>query len=199
MDKTILADIYRYWFGELDPVSGMPGKDRADMWFKQSDAVDAHIRENFAQYLEPAKTAEWNLAALSREEQVALLVLLDQFPRNLFRQSAEAFAYDAKAREIARALIGGWRTFRIFEQGFVMLPFEHSEDIVDQDYSVMLFAERAVEAPEAIKDGPRGGIDFATKHRDIIRKFGRFPHRNAILGRESTPEEVEFLKAGRGF
>jgi uncharacterized protein (DUF924 family) len=199
MDKTILADIYRYWFGELDPVSGMPGKDRADMWFKQSDAVDAHIRENFAQYLERAKAADWNLAALSREEQVALLVLLDQFPRNIFRQSAEAFAYDAKAREIARALVGDWRRFRIFEQSFVILPFEHSEDAGDQDYSVMLFAEHTVDGPESGKAGLRASLDFATKHRDIIRKFGRFPHRNVMLGRESTPEEVEFLKAGRGF
>ena len=80
-----------------------------------------------------------------------------------------------------------------------MLPFEHSEAIADQDMSVKLYAERALEAPTAHLESRREQLDYATKHRDIIRKFGRFPHRNAVLGRESTPEEIEFLKGGRGF
>jgi len=177
----------------------MPAKEQIEMWFRQSDEIDAHIRDTFGQYLEPAKAANWDVASLSRREQVALLVLFDQFPRNIFRKSGEAFAYDNKALQIARALVGDWRRFHIVEQSFLFLPFEHSESLADQDYSVMLFAERAVEAPEAHKEMVRGGVDFATKHRDVNRKFCRFSHRNAILGRESTPEEIEFLKGGRGF
>ena len=81
-----------------------------------------------------------------------------------------------------------------------MLPFEHSEDVADQDMAVKLYAERALEVPpEPARKRPRSQLDFATRHRDIIRKFGRFPHRNAMLGRQSTPEEIEFLKGGRGF
>ncbi len=80
-----------------------------------------------------------------------------------------------------------------------MLPFEHSEDVADQDLSVKLYADRALEVPPEHQESVRLQLDYATKHRDIIRKFGRFPHRNEMLGRESTPEEIEFLKGGRGF
>jgi uncharacterized protein (DUF924 family) len=133
-------------------------------------------------------------------EQVGLVILLDQFPRQIHRDSGDAFAYDAKALSIARRLLAaGPDRFWPVERTFVALPFEHSEDIADQDYAVLLFAAEAVAAPADARDGLRMALDFATKHRDIIRKFGRFPHRNAALGRESTPEEVEFLKGGRGF
>ena len=138
---------------------------------------------------------------MSREEQAGLVVLLDQFPRNIFRDSGEAFAYDAKALGIAKKLIErGLDRFYLAEQTFVCLPLEHSEDVADQDRSVELFARMAVEAPDGWKDGKRLALDYATKHRDLIRKFGRFPHRNAMLGRETTAEEADFLKrSGRGF
>ncbi|HET7716131.1 MAG TPA: DUF924 family protein [Bauldia sp.] len=197
--QPILRDIHHYWFGELKAPTER-NREKAAIWFRQSDEVDAHIRNAYGRYIAEAAAIDWDIEALSREEQAALVVLLDQFPRNIYRTTGEAFAHDAKAREIARRLIDkGLERFWLHEQTFICVPFEHSEEIADQDYAVMLFAKMAVEAPDDWKDDRREGVDYATKHRDIIRKFGRFPHRNAMLGRESTPEEVEFLKGGRGY
>jgi uncharacterized protein (DUF924 family) len=199
MDVKVLDDIHRYWFG--DPPEIPPSEERVQRWFRPDEAVDAHIRDAWGRYLDVARETDWDLSMLSREQQVGLTILLDQFPRQIFRKTGEAFAYDEKARSIVRPLVadGGWRRFLVLEQLFILLPFEHSEDLADQDLSVMYFAAHAVEAPQAAKDGVRRALDQATRHRDIIRKFGRYPHRNQLLGRESTPEEVEFLKGGRGF
>ncbi len=196
----ILRDIHLYWFGPLAGPSDR-NAEKAEIWFKQSDDTDAHIRETFGGYIAPAAAVDWDLDALSREEQVALIILLDQFPRNIHRESAEAFAHDTKARGIARRLIdGGLDRFHLVEQPFVCLPFEHSEDVADQDYSLLLFAKITVDASEDWKERRRNGLDIAARHRDVIRKFGRFPHRNAMLGRESTEEEAAFLaEHGRGF
>ena len=201
MDKTVLDDIHRTWFGPLrSPTDRNP--DKAEMWFTRSDATDAHIRDTYGRFIAEAAAIDWDLDALSRQEQVGLVVLLDQFPRNIFRTSGEAFAYDGKARALAGALVErGLDRFFLDEQTFVSLPFEHSEAIADQDHSVLLFAKMAVEA----RLGPwqeirRGGLDYATRHRDLIRRFGRFPHRNAVLGRQSTAEETAFLaEHGRGY
>ena len=138
---------------------------------------------------------------LSRAERIALVVLFDQFPRNIFRSSGEAFAYDAKAREIARALIRtGIETFFWVERVALVLPFEHSEDMADQDYAVLLAARacgRRAREPSRLLPHP---ADYATWHRDIIRKFGRFPHRNAVLGRNRPPRRAAFLaEKGRGY
>ena len=144
----------------------------------------------------------WDLSALTRQQQVGLVILLDQFPRQIFRKTGDAFAYDEKARSVARPLTAdsGWRNFLPIERTFIFLPFEHHEDVADQDLSVMYFAALAVEAPEAAKEGGRSALDYATRHRDIVRKFGRFPHRNEMLGRASTEEEAKFLaEHGRGF
>lgn len=199
MVKKVLTDIHRYWFGELRSPDDLPAA-QSEMWFSVRPETDDYIRATFGKYLEPAKTTAWDLANLSRMEQVALVVLLDQFPRNIYRESADAFAYDAKALSIARELMrDGGRPFYRVERHFVALPFMHSEAVADQDFAVAFFAGEAVTAPEERQEYARRSLDFATRHRDIVRKFGRFPHRNVMLGRESTPEELEFLKGGRGF
>lgn len=200
MDTKILDEVYAYWIGTLAGPDDFP-QEKSAIWFKRSDETDDHIRDNFGAALCEAADTEWNLDDLSRRQQVALIVLLDQFPRNIYRTSGDAFAYDSKALEIAKALIdSGWQRFHYCEQCFVLLPLEHSEDIADQDLCVKLFAERAIAAPQALIESARGQLDFATKHRDLIRKFGRFPHRNELLGRQSTAEEEAFLKeSGRGF
>lgn len=200
MDRTILRDAYAYWFGALSDPEDFPA-GKSEIWFKQSDATDAHIRDTFGAAIPEALAEPWDVSDLSREEQMGLVVLLDQFPRNIFRTSGEAFAYDAKARTIARLLIAlGRERFYRAERAFLYLPFEHSEDIADQDLCVFLFAEDALSASESWKDKARLYLDFATKHRDLIRKFGRFPHRNVMLGRSSTAEEDAFLEAnGRGY
>lgn len=197
--RPVLSEIHRYWFGVLESPTDLP-QDRKEMWFKQSDATDAHIKEYFAAHISRAASLEWDLEALSREEQVGLVVLLDQFPRNSFRNSREAYAYDAQARSIAGRLIeGGKERFALIERMFLAIPFEHSENIADQDYSVWLMAGIAVEAAESFPDYARWALDSFIVHRDFIRRFGRFPHRNEILGRVSTDEESAFLVAiGRG-
>ena len=122
------------------------------------------------------------------------MVLLDQFPRNLFRGSAEAFAHDGLARTIARHLIGGGlERFALIERMFFAIPFEHSEDIADQDVAVWLMAGIAVEAADSFPDYARWALNSFIVHRDIIGRFGRFPYRNKALARESTPEELTFL------
>lgn len=199
MVKKVLTDVYDFWFGQLASPEDMP-KEKADLWFSAKPEFDEEIRQTFGKYLAPARDTEWDLENLSRYEQVGLVVLLDQFPRNIYRTSGDAFAYDAKALSVSRRLLaGGGGHFYRAERQFVALPFMHSENLRDQEYAVARFANELLTAPSENIEGVRMGFDFAYKHWMIIRKFGRFPHRNAMMGRESTPEEIEFLKAGRGF
>lgn len=196
----VLRDVHDYWFGTLDsPTARNP--EKAEIWFKRSDATDAHIRDTYGSFIDKAAAVDWDLDALSREEQVGLIVLLDQFPRNIHRDSGQAFAYDGKALAIADALLkDGPDRFYLVEQTFLCLPHQHSEDVADQDRSLLYNAQQAVDAPAEWKEIKRNNLDFACKHRDLIRKFGRYPHRNEVLGRESTEEERAFMKEhGRGY
>ena len=199
MDVSVLDAVYLHWFGDLKAWDDMPDEARRQAWFRPSAEADAYIRDSWGRDVEAARDTAWDLATLTRRQQVALIVLLDQFPRQIHRESATAFACDPIARALSRQLIVYWRRFFVAEQAFVILPFEHGEDIADQDLSVALFAARTVEAPASHAESCRDQLDYATRHRDIIRKFGRFPHRNAVLGRESTEDELAFLKKGRGF
>ena len=200
MDKAILREVHRFWFGELASPDDQ-AEEKSDIWFKRSAETDAAIRERFGPHLDAVAEADWDLGALSREEQVGLVAILDQFPRNLFRDSGQAFAYDAKAREVARALIAdGVERFYPVERCFLFMPFMHSEDIRDQDECVALFAEQALTVADGSVERMRSNLDYAFWHRDLIRKFGRFPHRNEMLGRDSTKAEKKHLaEKGRGF
>jgi uncharacterized protein (DUF924 family) len=198
--KPILRDIHAWWFGPLAaPTDRNP--EKAEIWFTRSDETDARIRDTWGPFIAEAMAVAWDLEDLTRQEQVGLIILLDQFPRNIYRKTGDAFASDRKARAIAEELlIDGLDRYYLVEHMFLCLPFLHSESIADQDRGVLLFAEMAVTAPEELAENKRNGLDFATRHRDIIRKFGRFPHRNEMLGRESTDEEKAFLaEKGRGF
>jgi uncharacterized protein (DUF924 family) len=172
------AEVLDFWFQ----------RDRK-AWFAKDERFDAEIRARFLPLYERA--AAGGLPDWLEEPRrcLALVIVLDQFPRNLFRGSARAFAADPLAREAARTIVDrGWdREYSPDERTFAYLPFEHSESIEDQERSLILF---------------KGGENFewARKHYDIVRRFGRFPHRNAALGRASTLEEEEFLKQqGSGF
>jgi uncharacterized protein (DUF924 family) len=200
MTQLILQDIHHYWFGELTA----PDSRRADtneLWFRKSDETDRHILETYGNFIDVAVGRDWDLASLSREEAVALVVLFDQFPRNIYRTSDKQFAYDAKAREIGAALLaGGKERFFPIELDALSLTYQHHEDAAAQDFSVFMAADLAVNGAESMRDMHRNMLDFSTKHRDLIRKFGRFPHRNTFLGRESTVEELAFMKEhGRGY
>jgi uncharacterized protein (DUF924 family) len=160
-----------------------PGK-----WFKKVAAFDEAIRLKFEPTHHRAARGEYDAWAETAEGALALLILLDQFPRNLYRGSAHAFATDPKARAIARAAIdrGFDRQVEPALRSFFYLPFEHSEDLADQDFCIALCAEA----------GEADSLKWAVLHRDIIARFGRFPHRNTALGRVTTPEEQEFLDEG---
>ena len=184
-------EVLNFWFG---PREGR-GKARAE-WFRKDDQFDAQIRERFSELHARAARRELEAWRASAEPMLALVVVLDQFSRNLYRGDARAFAQDAHARECSREALARSDDLRLLpvERQFLYMPFEHSEDPFDQDLAVDLM--RSLEAFEET----RGLTDWAERHRVIVRRFGRFPHRNAALGRASTPEEAEFLKQpGSGF
>jgi uncharacterized protein (DUF924 family) len=200
IDRDVLAGVHRFWFGDLKSPNDAPAKEIVDRWFSAKPEFDAEVKEKFDRYLDPAKARDWDYGTLSRIEQVGLVVLLDQFPRNIYRTTHHAYDYDAKAREVARAILkAGLEAFFPVERPFVTLPFMHSEDLIDQDQSLLYSARMLMLTPPEARMQARTGIDYAYKHWDIVRKFGRFPHRNVMMGRETTPEEIEFLKSGRGF
>jgi uncharacterized protein (DUF924 family) len=157
-------------------------------WFKKVRAFDEAIRLKFEPTHHRAARGEYDGWAESAEGALALLILLDQFPRNLFRGSAHQFATDPMARAVARAAIerGFDRHVDANLRNFFYLPFEHSEDLADQDYSIALCTEA----------GDADNLKWAALHRDIIVRFGRFPHRNTALARATTPDEQAFLDEG---
>lgn len=179
-------EVLSFWFGE--PGSPDRGKPR-EAWFRKDAAFDARIRERFLALHASAALGERDRWREDPDTLLALVIVLDQFSRNLYREDPRAFSQDAMALECAELMIArGWDAPRLpVERQFAYLPFEHSESLEMQDRSVALFA--SLEAFPATK----GLTAWAEKHRDIVRRFGRFPHRNAALGRDSTPEEIAFL------
>lgn len=183
-----------FWFGA--PGSAGFGEPRAE-WFRKDEVFDARIRQHFGD--DTANALAGGLAEWTTEPEgaLALILLLDQFPRNLFRGHARAFAGDDRARQVARRLTdrAQHQTLQPVQRVFVYLPFEHAESMEDQDRAVDLFRELHGERPDFA-----GFLDYAQKHREVIQRFGRFPHRNAALGRESTVEEKVYLaQPGSGF
>jgi len=158
-----------------------------DKWFEKDDAFDAAIREKFLSTYEAGAAGQLSSWEATADGALALCIVLDQFPRNLFRGDARTYAADPLARQVAnRALKRGYDQDVPDElRGFFFLPFMHSEDPGDQDRCVQLYRE-----------AESADLKYAEQHRDIIRRFGRFPHRNAILGRASTPEEQQYLDQG---
>jgi uncharacterized protein (DUF924 family) len=156
-------------------------------WFRKDETFDREFRDRFLAAHEAAARGELDTWSATAEGALALSILLDQFPRNAFRGTARMFATDAKAREIARRAIAAGFDTEVDKdlQQFFHLPFMHSENLADQDYAVEL-AERT--SPDSRK--------WAVLHRDIIVRFGRFPHRNSLLGRATTPDEQKFLDEG---
>jgi uncharacterized protein (DUF924 family) len=185
--------ILDFWFlPEGDPGHG---KSRPE-WFRKDLAFDALIQQRFGEAISRALAGEFVEWDGDPRGALVRIILLDQFARNAFRDTPRAFAGDARALAAARAMVdsGRDRMLAPVERWFVYLPFEHAEDMAIQERAVALFNALAAEP------GLDDIADYAVRHRDIIARFGRFPHRNRILGRDSTPEEIEFLKLpGSGF
>jgi len=190
-----IESIIDYWFGE-HPDDDAVIREKSDLWWKKNPEVDKEIRRRFETLLESELKGELASWANSPRGRLARMLLLDQFPRNMYRGSARAFACDERARQLARETLDQSvdRKLRPVERVFLYLPFEHSENAPDQATGVRLFATLLEEIPETLKPPFRNFLEFAQKHKAIIDRFGRFPHRNALLGRDSTPEELEFLK-----
>jgi len=180
MSDPLAAEVLRFWFDQHP-------KD----WFVKNPAFDAQIRTRFLALHEEAAAGQLAHWADEASSCLALVIVLDQFPRNMFRGQARAFATDLLARAAARVILGrGWdKQMTQAEQLFAYLPFEHSESLGDQDLSC-----------ELMKNFDAEQLRYAIRHREIIQGFDRFPHRNGALGRESTAAEIEFLKQpGSGF
>jgi uncharacterized protein (DUF924 family) len=176
-----------FWFGA--PLSTTFGTERR-IWFKKDAAFDRLVAERFGMTIERALRGELDAWAESPASALARVILLDQFTRNAFRGQPRSFCGDAQALAGAIAMLGlGFDdSLPPFMQAFVYLPFEHAEDMSMQDESVRLFTRLAARAPQCASM-----LDYAQRHRHVIARFGRFPHRNAILGRSSTAEEMAYL------
>ena len=171
-------DVLHFWFDHIGP----------EHWYGGGPEVDAEITERFEPLWHSLKKEKAIFFVTSPLEALAAVILFDQFPRNMFRHQPDAFATDALALSIAKLSIEtGFDTDMTPEQRqFLYMPFQHSEDIADQDMSAELFDGLGLAEP----------MKFAIAHRDIIKRFGRFPHRNEVLGRETLPEEVSAIEEG---
>lgn len=169
-------DILEFWFSER----------ARPMWFAATPEFDLEVKQRFEPLYRASKQGALNDWEQHVDGACALVILWDQFPHHMYRRDAESFAMEARALAIAhRILDQGWdQPLSPDRRNFIYLPFMHSENIADQEKSVQLFSQ----------SGLGNGLRWAQHHRDIIRRFGRFPHRNAILGRANTPQESEYLK-----
>jgi uncharacterized protein (DUF924 family) len=175
MEADWVEEVHRFWF------------EAPERWFGPDPGFDAEIRQRFGELYESLKGD--TPATLSPRWSVAAVIVLDQFPRNMFRGTVQEFATDAQALSIARAALadGAEQQTRVDERLFLYMPFMHSEDPANQQRSVSLYT--ALDVPEMLK--------VAQEHKLVIDKFGRFPHRNKVLRRTSTPAEIAYLKTGK--
>ncbi|MEP6607273.1 MAG: DUF924 family protein [Burkholderiaceae bacterium] len=176
-----------FWFGTSDDAHF--GEPRA-VWFSKSDATDQQIRRQFGTTVEAALREELHAWTATSRGTLALIVMLDQFTRNIYRETVRAFAGDPAALRLASTMVdrGDDRKLRLVERWFAYMPFQHSEFLVDQHESLRLFRQLEL-------DGLSEPLPWAVKHLEIIDRFGRFPHRNSIMGRVSTDAELEFLQS----
>ena len=193
-------EILDFWFGPLDP-DGLPDREHRSRWFRSDRAFDQEIRRRFLSLVVFAsEDGLWHW----REQPggaLAEIVLLDQFSRNIFRGGALAFEQDALARKRCRESMrrGHDVALPLIQRAFVYMPLQHSERLEDQALSVECYEQLVATSAGDLREALAGFLTSAREHHDIVRRFGRFPHRNRALGRTSTPEERAYLEGGRSF
>ena len=194
MNETI-DSILTYWFGDGQSAQDICEQKKA-LWWGKDESVDREISDRFRPVIEAVVDCELDHWRESATGLLASILCTDQFPRNVFRGSAKSFAYDPVALGLAQQAVATHadQELQPINRVFVYMPFEHSEDLDMQKRSLELFTELHQEVEPENKALFSGYIDFARRHLEIIQRFGRFPHRNEILGRDSTPEELDFLK-----
>ena len=183
-----IRDIIDFWFLPLgDPGHGQ----RRDIWWKSTPEFDAETLSRFGPAIDRAVAGDLDSWVESPEGALALILLCDQFPRNCFRRSARAFCGDEKARWAAREALARFYpvSFSRDVRLFFYMPFQHSEELADQELACALFSAL----------GGEDSAKYAIEHRDIVARFGRFPHRNEVLGRETTADEIDYLKTANRF
>ena len=199
-DLTNPAAVVEFWLAD-GATLGWPTQDLSKRWFGGGAALDEEIKTRFGALVMQAVAGglkEWEQQAPDR---LALVILLDQFTRNVFRGSGQAFGGDARAQQLALDTLRQRQDQQLPWVGrvFAYMPLMHAENLALQDECVARFLQLVAEAPEALKERLQGNLGFARQHRDIIARFRRFPYRNAALGRASTPEEQAFLASGQRF
>ncbi len=189
------SDVLEFWFGDRDDQAAVI-RQRSALWWGKGDALDADIRQRFAALTQQALAGELTAWTHAPANLLALVIVCDQFPRNMYRGTPAAFAGDPLAHELVlQALAAGWdQQLSPIERVFLYMPLEHAEDLASQQRCVKLNQALCDEVDPALRESFQNFVKFAQQHLEIIARFGRFPHRNAILGRQSSPEEAEFLQ-----
>ena len=192
-----ITQILDFWFGDLDD-RGFSTAEKHKLWFTVSDSTDQQCKQLFGALVEQAVAGKLNRWADKDEGLIALVLLLDQFTRNIFRGTPAAFSGDDRALALSQEAIEHGRDQRLpaIHRVFLYMPLEHSEDLLVQETSVNCFAELAAQTGDKMFEG---FCQYAQAHKDVVSSFGRFPHRNSILGRESTQQELEHLGTHGGF
>jgi len=194
---STIDEVLEFWFADAATAPELSA-ERDAFWFQADPRVDDEVRTRFGTTVAAAAGGECADWAVSARGHLALVIVLDQFPRNIHRGTAAAFAHDAAAFALSRdgALQGLHHRFPVVEQSFFLMPFQHVEDLDEQERGVGFYREMECTAPAEWRTRAKFYREFAELHRDIVRRFGRFPHRNHLLWRESTAEEAAYLAGG---
>lgn len=187
-------EVHEFWFGREAAKEPAALRAKLSRWYQGGPALDDLIRKKFGADVEKALAGDLDAWAATPQGRIALIILLDQFPRSIFRDTARAFAGDAQAQRLALEALDSVLLYSHEERQFLLMPLLHAEDPALQETAVAEMEAHVEAAPPELRELYSMGVEQAKKYRDVIARFGRFPHRNAALGRASTPEEVEFLK-----
>ncbi len=193
--------ILNFWFGSLESPSHIP-KDKSKTWFMKDASFDELIKNSFLNFFDLAKDGSLTQWSATPKGRLALIILCDQFSRNVFRGTEKAFAFDSIALHLT---LEGMKiqhdlALHPVERSFFYLPLEHSEDLAMQEKSILAYTQLLEDAPEDVKEFFSLNLDYAHRHKVIIDQFGRYPHRNDALGRVSSAKEIDFLdKPGSSF
>jgi len=197
--------VHEFWLGQL-PLSAEALSERMSFWFGEDDPAltarrDEEIRTRFGELFERAAAGELKSWADGPRRRLSLIIMLDQFPRNMFRGSARAFAFDEQALTLALSGMqsGADAALDAVERIFFYMPLQHAESPEVQEESVAACRRLLAEAPQELRGSFAAVLEYAEQHRSIIERFGRFPHRNPLLGRSSTPAEEAWLREGERF
>ena len=195
-ETRVVDDILGFWFGDIG--EGFDIKEQNIIWYQGGPTVDRDIEQRFGEWVESAMAGNLAHWKTTKKSVLALVLLLDQFTRNIYRRSSKAFAGDELAREALRYGLSEEldQQMTIIQRSFFYMPLEHSELLSDQQQGVELFKALLSDTPLAGKGVVERSVEFAIDHHDIIQRFGRFPHRNEAFGRESSAEEVTYLEQG---